>query len=84
MNEQLGLAREVVVDDVVEQGDVDAARRQVGDQQDVDLAVLELGDADLTRRLVARAVDVATGDAGLLQQLVHTTYNTISVRRSEM
>ena len=77
MNEQLGLAREVVVDDVVEQGDVDAARRQVGDEQDVDLAVLELGDADLTRRLVARAVDVATGDAGLLQQLVHNTTQSV-------
>ena len=69
MHKQLGLGREVVVDDVVQLWNVDATRCQVRDNHDLDLSLLELGHVDLASRLVQGAVDVGTADATLGQQL---------------
>lgn len=54
VHEQLGLRREVEVDDVVQQRDVNAARRNVRDHHELRAPRPELGDVDLARRLRAR------------------------------
>lgn len=69
MQEELGLGRKAVVDDVVQHGDVEPAGSQVGDQQHWALALAELGDVDLASSLVQRAVDVSAADALRCQQL---------------
>lgn len=52
MQEQLGLGREAVVDDVVQHGDVETAGGHIGDQQHGALALGKLGDVDLAGGLV--------------------------------
>ena len=47
VHEQLGFGGEVVVDDIVKQGDVQPARSYVRCDQDVRLAGAELADVDL-------------------------------------
>ncbi len=51
VHEQLGLGREVEVDDVVQQRDVQAARGHVGHDQHAHAARAELADVDPPRRL---------------------------------
>ena len=60
MQEQLGLGGKVVVDDVVQQGDVDTARRHVRHDQHHGLPVDKLADVDLPGGLVQSTVDVRT------------------------
>ena len=92
MHKQLGLGREVVVDDVVQLRNVDATRRQVCDNHDLDLSLLELGHVDLASRLVQGAVDVGAADATLGQQLskqppqsvMSTFFQTLEVKTPQL
>ena len=54
VHKQLGLRREVEVDDVVQQRDVDAAGGHIRDDQELRAAGPELGDVDLARCLCAQ------------------------------
>ena len=65
MDEQLGLGREVIVDDVVQHGDVDTSSCEIGDNKHLGRLVPELGHVDLTGRRVEGAVGVRTRDARL-------------------
>lgn len=62
VNKQLGLGGEVVVDDIIEHGDIDPSGRQVGHDHHQRAPVLELSDVDFPSRLVQRAVDVCAAD----------------------
>ena len=59
----LGVGRDVVVDDVADPVDVEAAGRDVGGDQDVELALLELVDRLLALGLHDVAVDRRRGEA---------------------
>ena len=59
--------RQVVIDDVADAVDVDAAGGDVGGDQDAQLAVAEVGERALALVLRLVAVDGLGGDAGLLQ-----------------
>ncbi len=63
MQEELGLGREVEVDDVVQQRDVNTAGRHVRHHQHHGLAVHKAADVDLASRLVQSAVDVGAVNA---------------------
>jgi len=69
VQEQLGLGREVEVDHVVQQGDVDTASGHVRHHQHHGPAVHELADVDLPGGLVQGAVDVRALHALHRQQL---------------
>lgn len=69
VQEQLALGREAVVDDIVQQGDVQAPGGQVRDDERGALAVRELGQVDFTGRLVQGTVDVGAAHALGRQQL---------------
>jgi hypothetical protein len=58
VDEELRLRGEVEVDDVVKEGDVDAARCNVGHDQELRLAGAEFGDGDLARRLQERSAQL--------------------------
>ena len=68
VDEQLALAGEVIVDDVVQERDVDASGRQVGDDHHVHLLSRELGGVDLPGRGVQLAVDGGDGEVGQPQE----------------
>ncbi|MNX99202.1 hypothetical protein D3C86_1316350 [compost metagenome] len=63
MDVSLGVLGNRDVVDVGDAVDVEAAGRDVGGHQDVDVAALELGEGGLALRLVHVAVEVARGDA---------------------
>lgn len=60
MQEQLGLGWEVVVDDIVQQGDVYTTGCHVSHNQHHGFPMHELPDVDLPGGLVQGAVDVGT------------------------
>lgn len=57
VQEEFGFAGEVVVDDVVQQRDVDTARRHIRHQQQHHLTMNKATNADLTSRLIQSTVD---------------------------
>ena len=69
MHKQLGLGREVVIDDVVKLWNVNTTSCQVCDDHDLDLLLLELGHMDFASCLVQGTVDVGTANSTLGQQL---------------
>ena len=69
MDVGLGVVRNVVVDDVRDALDVEAARGDVGRDQDVDLAVLEPRDGLLALALLHVAVQRGRGEAARLEAL---------------
>ena len=69
VHKELRLAREVEVDDTVEQRDVNPASRQVGGNQHLRTPLDELGQVNLACRLVQVAVDVSASDPALGQEL---------------
>lgn len=69
VQEQLGFGGEVVVDDVVQQGDVDTASSHVRHKQHHRSPVHKLPDVDLPGGLIQRAVDVGALDAFRRQKL---------------
>ena len=92
MHKQLGLGREVVVDDVVQLRNVDATCCQVCDNHDLDLSLLELGHVDLASCLVQGAVDIGAADSTLGQQLskqppqsvMSTFFQTLDVKTPQL
>lgn len=70
MHEQLRLGSEVVVDDVVEQRNINTARRDIRHEHDVDLLRAKFGEVDFARGGVKLAVHGNGGDVECSQQLV--------------
>lgn len=70
MQEELALGGEAIVDDVVQQGDVQAPGGQVGHDEGGTFVVCELRQVDLAGRLVQGAVDVGAGHTLGRQQLL--------------
>lgn len=69
MHEELGPGREAVVDDVVQQGDVEAPGGHVRHEHDGHLLGPELGHVDAPGRLVQAAVHVRARHPRTLEQL---------------
>lgn len=69
VQEQFGLRRKVVVDDIVQQRDVYATSSNVSHNQHHGFPVHKLADVDLSGRLVERTVNVRTLHALREQQL---------------
>src|SRR5882672_8616950 len=69
MDIALGVGRQLVVDDVGDAGDVDAARGEVGGDQHAGLAAAEIVERLLPRVLRLVAVDRLGSDATILQRL---------------
>jgi hypothetical protein len=74
MNKQFGLGGEVIVDDIIQYGDVNTARSDVGDHQYVTLLDVELGHVDLTSSGVQSTVHTASLDTSALQHHVDVFY----------
>lgn len=70
MQEELALGRETIVDDIVQQGDVQAPGGQVRDDEGGTFVVCELGQVDLAGRLVQGTVDMGAAHALARQQLL--------------
>ena len=70
MDEELHLCREVVVDDVFEEWDIDTSRCQVCHDEHAGPLLAELEELVLTRPLVHRTVDVVGLETAFLAQLV--------------
>ena len=68
----LGHLRQLVLDDVADAVDVDAARGDVGGDHRPDLALLESGQGALALALALVAMDGRGGDTGLIEILRHT------------
>lgn len=60
MQEELGLGGEVVVDDIVQQGDVYSASSNISDNQHHGFPICKFPDVDLPGSLIKGAVDVGT------------------------
>lgn len=60
VQEQLGFGREVVVDDVVQQGDVDTTSSNVSHKQHHGFPMHKFPNIDLSGSLIEGTVDVST------------------------
>ena len=70
MDEELHLGREIVVDDVLEERDIDTSGRQICHDEHSGPLLAELEELVLTRPLVHRTVDVVGLEAAFLTKLV--------------
>lgn len=60
VQEELGLGGEVVVDDIVQHGDVYTTSSNISDKQNHGFPIHKLPDVDLPGSLIEGAVDVGT------------------------
>lgn len=70
VDKQLGLGREVEVDDIVQEGDVDTSGSQIRDEQNPGSLSAELGGVDLSGRGVQLGKDEGVGNLGEVQHQV--------------